>query len=93
MEPYLCSTYTPSCRRQGQVSLYYSLPKQNLSEGPKVEAWEPSNQALNLTLDFWNFSSYVCIDRRRIEVAEMKLLRPLAGYTLHDHKTNDFIRR
>jgi len=31
--------------------------------------------------------------RRRIEVAEMELLRPLAGYTLHDHKTNDFIRR
>ena len=23
----------------------------------------------------------------------MKLLRPLAGYALHDHKTNDFIRR
>jgi hypothetical protein len=23
----------------------------------------------------------------------MKLLRPLAGYTLHDHKTNAFIRR
>jgi hypothetical protein len=23
----------------------------------------------------------------------MKLLRPLAGYTLHDHKTNDSIRR
>jgi len=31
--------------------------------------------------------------RRRIEAAEMKLLRPLAGYTLHDHKTDDFIRR
>ena len=31
--------------------------------------------------------------RRRIEAAEMKLLRPLAGYTLQDHKTNDFIRR
>jgi len=31
--------------------------------------------------------------RRRIEAAEMELLRPLAGYTLHDHKTNDFIRR
>jgi len=30
--------------------------------------------------------------RRRIEAAEMKLLRPLAGYTLHDHKTNNFIR-
>jgi len=30
--------------------------------------------------------------RGRIEVAEMKLLRPLAGYTLHDHKTNGFIR-
>jgi len=31
--------------------------------------------------------------RRRIEVAEMKLLRHLSGYTIHDHKTNDFIRR
>jgi hypothetical protein len=30
--------------------------------------------------------------RRRIEAAEMKLLRPLAGYTLCDHKTNDYIR-
>jgi len=33
------------------------------------------------------------LQRRRIEVAEMKLLRPLSGYTLHDHKTNDYIRR
>jgi hypothetical protein len=31
--------------------------------------------------------------RRRIEATEMKLLRPLAGYTLYDHKTNDSIRR
>jgi hypothetical protein len=31
--------------------------------------------------------------RRRIEVAEIKLLRPLAGYTLYDHKTKDSIRR
>jgi len=31
--------------------------------------------------------------RRRIEAAEMKLMRPLAGYTLYDHKTNDYIRR
>ena len=23
----------------------------------------------------------------------MKLLRPLTGYTLYDHKTNDYIRR
>ena len=28
------------------------------------------------------------LQRRRIEVAEMKLLRPLAGYTLYDNKTN-----
>jgi hypothetical protein len=28
------------------------------------------------------------LQRRRTEAAEMKLLRPLAGYTLHDHKTN-----
>jgi len=33
------------------------------------------------------------LQRRRIEVAEMKLLRPLAGYTLYDHITNDYIRR
>ena len=31
--------------------------------------------------------------RRKTEAAEMKLLRPLAGYTLHDHKTNDHICR
>jgi len=31
------------------------------------------------------------LQRRRIE--KMKLLRLLAGYTLYDHKTNDYIRR
>jgi hypothetical protein len=31
--------------------------------------------------------------RRRIEAAEFKLLRPLAGYNLYDHKGNDSIRR
>ena len=31
--------------------------------------------------------------RRRIEAAEMKILRPLAGYTLHEHKTNKAIRK
>ena len=31
--------------------------------------------------------------KRRIEAAEMKLLRPLAGYTLYDHKTNDYVCR
>jgi len=33
------------------------------------------------------------LQRRRIEAAEMKLLRPLAGYNLYDHKTNNYIRR
>jgi len=33
------------------------------------------------------------LQRRIIEEAEMKLLRPLAGYTLYDHKTNDSVRR
>jgi len=33
------------------------------------------------------------LQRRRIKAAEMKLLRPLAGYTLYDHKTNDYMRR
>ena len=31
--------------------------------------------------------------RRRIEAAETKLLRPLAGYTFYGYKTNDSIRR
>jgi hypothetical protein len=30
--------------------------------------------------------------RRRIEAAEVKLLTPLAGHTLNDHRTNDSIR-
>jgi hypothetical protein len=30
--------------------------------------------------------------KRRTEAAEMKLLRPLAGYTLYDHKTNDYMK-
>jgi len=30
---------------------------------------------------------------RRIEAAEMKLLRPLAGYTLYGYKTNGSVRR
>ena len=38
----------------------------------------------------WTLTS---LQRRRIEAAEMKLLRPLAGYTLYDHKTNDYIHR
>jgi hypothetical protein len=33
------------------------------------------------------------LQRRRTEVAEIKLLRRLAGYTLYDHNTNDSIRR
>jgi hypothetical protein len=33
------------------------------------------------------------LQRGRIEAAEMKLLRTLAGYTHYDHKTNDYIRR
>jgi len=32
------------------------------------------------------------LQRRRTEAAEMKLLRPVSGYTLYDHKTNDCIR-
>jgi len=31
--------------------------------------------------------------RRRIEAVEMKLPRPLAGHTLYDLKTNEYIRR
>ena len=37
-------------------------------------------------LEIWTLTA---LQRRRTEAAEMKLLRPLAGYTLYDHKTND----
>jgi hypothetical protein len=33
------------------------------------------------------------LQRRKFEAAEMKLLRPLAGHTVNDHKTKDSIRR
>ena len=32
------------------------------------------------------------LQRRRIEAAEMKFLRPLASYTLYDHKIKDSVR-
>ena len=32
------------------------------------------------------------LQRRRVEAVEMKLLRPLTGYTFYDQKTNDYIR-
>jgi hypothetical protein len=38
----------------------------------------------------WNLTA---LQRRRTEAAEIKLLRPLTGYTLHDHKTNDSLPR
>ena len=41
-------------------------------------------------LENWTLTA---LQRRRIEAAEMKLLRPLAGYTLYAHKTNEYIRR
>jgi hypothetical protein len=41
-------------------------------------------------LENWTLTA---LQRQRIEAAEMKLLRPLAGYTLYDHKTNDSVRR
>jgi hypothetical protein len=37
--------------------------------------------------------SLTASQRRRIEAAEIKLLSPLAGHTVNDHKTKDFIRR
>jgi hypothetical protein len=39
--------------------------------------------------DNWTLTA---LQRRRIEAAEIKLLRPLAGYTIYDHKTNDSVR-
>jgi hypothetical protein len=41
-------------------------------------------------LENWTLTA---LQRRRIEAAEIKLLRPLAGHALYDHKTNDSIRR
>jgi hypothetical protein len=37
----------------------------------------------------WTLTAF---QRWRIEATGMKLLRPLAGYTIYDHKTNNSIR-
>ena len=37
------------------------------------------------------YETWTKIQQRRIETAEMRLLRPLAGFTLLDHKINDEI--
>jgi hypothetical protein len=61
MEQYLCSTYTLSCRGQGKLPF---LPFTNaiftLSKGPMVEAWEPSNTTLMLTLVFFILCIEIC---------------------------------
>ena len=44
----------------------------------------------NIYVGFKNWT-LTALQRRRTEAAEMKLLRPLAGYTLYDHKTNYYI--
>jgi hypothetical protein len=41
-------------------------------------------------LENWTLTA---AQRRRIEAAEMKLLRPLAGHTVNDHKTKVSISR
>jgi len=46
------------------------------------------------TFLYWSENwTLTALQRQRIEAAEMKLLRPLAGYTLYDHKTNYYICR
>jgi len=46
------------------------------------------------TFLYWSENwTLIALQRRRIEAAEIKLLRCLAGFTLYDHKTNDYIRR
>jgi hypothetical protein len=48
-----------------------------------------------LVLPVWvrKLDSEIALQRRRNEAAEMKLFRPLAGYSLYDHKTNGSVRR
>ena len=46
-----------------------------------------------LVLPKFLYGSETALQRRRTEAAEMKLLRPLTGYTFYNHKTNDYIRR
>jgi len=47
---------------------------------------------VTITVNLPQYWTLTASQRRRTEATEMQLLRPLAGYTLHDHKTNDFIR-
>ena len=52
------------------------------------------NNLILHTFFYWSENwTLTASHRRRIEAAEMKLFRPLAGHTLYDHKTNDSMRR
>jgi len=58
-----------------------------------VYSWKIYNTLVLPTFLYWSENwTLTALQRRRIEAAEMKLLRPLAGHTLYDHKTNDYIR-
>jgi hypothetical protein len=51
------------------------------------------NTLVLLTFLYWSENwTLTALQRRRIEAAGMNLLRPLAGYSLYDHKTNDSVR-
>jgi len=50
-------------------------------------------QRKHRTTFLYGSENWTALQRRRTEAAEMKLLRPLEGYTFYDHKTNDYIRR
>jgi hypothetical protein len=77
----------PKCNPQlpTAVTLITMINHMNLTLISKQIQLYISNTCL-----YWTLTAS---QRRRIEAAEMKLLRPLAGYTLYDHKTNNTIRQ
>jgi hypothetical protein len=60
---------------------------------PMLATYTASLTSPTWVVAYWNNSNTKNYRKKRNEEAEMKLLRPLAGYTLHDHKTKDSVRR
>ena len=73
------------------LSLSIQIPRYESESGNYFE----TNTTQNFTYILYGSENWALTtsQRRRLETAEMKLPRPLVGYTLYDHKTNDYIRR
>jgi len=96
MQPLVCTWYHT---KLSPTHRYWFLVTFNIinqeSERTRTETILKIYNTLVLPAFLYGSENWIltALQRGRIEAAEIKILRPLAGYTLHDHKTNDSVRR